>query len=148
VVDAEDLVGCEDIGENAVEFLGTRQVVTEWFLDDDASPRIGWLLRQARLLDLGDDRREQPRWDRQIERVVPQSSALGIQGVHGLAKAVECLRIGEVSGDEPDALAELTPDFLTEGSARMLADGIMYFLREILICPLPASETDETETWW
>ena len=53
--------------------------------------------------------------------------------------------ITDLAGYEPDALGQLPPDLLPEGSPRVLLDRVVHNLREVLMGPVPTSEADQGE---
>lgn len=93
---------------------------------------------------LGDDR-EHLRRDRQVERVVAQRAALGVEVVDGALELAERLGVVERALHEADALFELTPDVLVERGAGVFLDGVVDELGEVLVLPVATSEPDERE---
>ena len=62
-----------------------------------------------------------------------------------LAEVVERLVVGEVTGDEADALGQLAPDVLTERGTRVLLDRVVHDLREVLVRPVTPGEAHQGE---
>ncbi len=145
VVDAEDRVGREDLRHDGVELARAREVVAEGLLDDHAAPRLLRRAGQPRLGELAAHDGERARRDRQVERVVAARAALGVERLDRLAQALERLVVVERALDEPDALGELAPRRLAERRARVLLDGVVHDLREVLVLPVAAREARERE---
>ena len=100
--------------------------------------------RPERLQLLRDDR-EVLRRDRQVERVVAHRAALDVELVDRLAQASERIGVVELARDESDALQQLLPRLLAELGARVLLDGVVHDLGEVLVLPVAAGEPDERE---
>ena len=79
------------------------------------------VLGQAVLLELPDHVGEEPRRDRQVERVVAGRAALAVELLDGVLELGEGDVVGEVTRYEAEALGELPPDLLAERRPRVLA---------------------------
>src|SRR5690554_2698012 len=62
-----------------------------------------------------------------------------------LPKVLEGCIVVELSGDEADALGQLSPDVLIKGGARVLLDSVVHDPLEILVLPIATSKTDKRE---
>jgi hypothetical protein len=144
VVDAEDRVRREDRLDDRVELTGAGEIVPERLLDDHPTPRSTVRVGQPRAIQLLADRTEEPRRDRQVERVVAAGAAVRVQVVHGVASGRRPRR-RRSARHEADALGEGLPDVLTEGGAGVLAHRVVDDLAEVLIGPVPASEADQAK---
>jgi hypothetical protein len=145
MVDAEDLVGVEDLVHDRVELLRARQIVAEGLLDDGAAPRALAALRESVLLQLRDDGREELRRHREIEGEVAARTTGLVQLLDGRLEAAERLVVVEDALHEAHPLGQLLPDLLAERGARMLLDGVVHDLREVLVLPVAAGESHEGE---
>ncbi len=145
VVDPEHLVRLEHLVHDLVELLGRRQVVAERLLDDRAPPGTAALIGQAVLLQLLDDHREGARGHREVEGEVAARALCLVQLVDGGAQPLECLVVVEGALDEAHPLDELLPDLLAERGARVLLDGVVHDLGEVLVLPVAAGEAHQGE---
>jgi hypothetical protein len=87
------------------------------------------------LLELADHVAEEPRRDREVERVVATGAADLVEVLDGLAQVVEGDVVVEVARDEAEPLRQLLPDLLLEAGAGVLADGVVDDLGEVLVRP-------------
>ncbi len=145
VVDAEHRVRREDRLDDGVELACRLEVAPEGLLDDDAAPVALLLVREARAAELLGDQREGLRRDRQVERVVPHRAPLAVELLRDVLQRLERLVVVEGALHEADALRQLAPDVLVELGARVLLDGLVHDLLEVLVLPVPPGEADERE---
>ncbi len=145
VVDAEHGVLVEHLGDDGVQLARAGQVVTERLLDDDATPRALLRRRQPVLLELAHHGGERAGRDRQVERVVAAGTALGVQRLDRVAQRLERVVVVERALHEPDPLGQLAPRRLPERSARVLFDGVVHHLGEVLGGPVAAREAGQGE---
>ncbi len=151
VVDAEDRVGREGDLERGVQLTRRLQIAAERLLDDDATPRVGVVgpvVDKSGVLQLLRDDGEVARRDREVERVVAHGAAFDVELLDRLAQPAERVVVAELAGDEADALQQLLPRLLTERRARVLADGVVDDVREVLVLPVAAREADQREPGW
>ena len=154
MVDPEHRMGGEHRVQHRVQFLGAGQVMPERLFDHHPPPGLVTTGvrrgrgRQPGALELLHHRRERLRRYRQIKRVVPPGAALGVQLGHRLGDGVECLVIGEVTGNEPDALHHLLPHRLAERRAGVGLDRVVGALGEVLMLPVPPGEAHQGKTRW
>jgi len=90
---------------------------------------------------LGEGRRR----DRQVERVVAVRAAFAVEGLDGAPQLGERLLVVERALHKADALGELLPRLLAEWRARVLLDGVVHHLREVLLVPVAARKAREGE---
>src|SRR5699024_1793866 len=100
---------------------------------------------QAAALELLADRGEGARRDREVEGVVATRPALLVQLAHGLGEQVEGRVVVEDPRHEAEALGQRAPHLVPEGRARVLLDGLVDDLAEVLVLPVPPGEADERE---
>lgn len=143
VVDPEDLVGREDLVHDLVELLGGDQVVAERLLDDRAAPGAVLLVGQTVLLELLDDLGEELRRYRQVEGEVAARALRLVEFLDGRLQRLEGVVVVEVALDEAHPLDELLPDLLAERRTGVRLDRVVDLLREVLVLPLAAGETDQ-----
>ena len=113
--------------------------MAERLLDDHAPPAVGLVggvVHEARGLQLLGDQREVLRRDRQVVRVVAHRAALDVELLDGLARAAERVGVVELARHEADALQQLLPGLFAELGARVLLDGVVHDLREVLVLPV------------
>ena len=77
--------------------------------------------------------------------MVAAGAAHPVEVVDGLRQRVERLVVVEVTGHEPEAVGELVPDLLAKRGAGVLLDGVVDDLREVLVGPVAAGESDQRE---
>ncbi|MFK4542229.1 hypothetical protein RKD29_001825 [Streptomyces tendae] len=145
VVDAEDLVGAEDLVDDRVQFLGGPQVVAERLLDHRPPPGAARLVGETVLLELLDDHREGLRRHRQVEGEVAARALCLVQLLDGAAQPLEGVVVVEGALDEAHPLDELLPDLLAERRTGVFLDGVVHDLGEVLVLPVAAGEPDERE---
>src|SRR5699024_7393094 len=145
VVDAEDRLRWEYPLHGFVQVPGAGQVVAEGFLEDHTPPGTVVVLGQPGGGQLVQDHRELVRGDGQIEGVVAFGAPFLIRLLDRPGQALERLGVGELTLDEPDALAQLPPRTLVERGPGVFARRFQGYLLEILPTPLPAGETRQGE---
>jgi hypothetical protein len=77
--------------------------------------------------------------------VVAPGAAHPVEVIDRLCERVECGVVVEVPRHETESLGELCPHLLAKRRAGVLLDGVMDDLREILVRPVAAGESDECE---
>ncbi len=145
VVDPEHAVRREHRLHDRVELARCRQVAAEGFLDHHAPPLAVDVSGETRVPQLLGHLGERLRRNRQVERVVAHRPARPIQLRQRLLQHFECPVVVELALDEADALGQLVPDGLVEGRARVFRDGVVNHLREVLVLPVAAGESDQAE---
>ena len=109
------------------------------------SVAVGRVVDESRGLQLLGDDREILRRDRQVVGVVAHRAALDVEVLDGLAQAPEGVGIVELARHEADALQQLLPGLFAVLGARVLLDGLVHDLREVLVLPVAAREAHERE---
>ena len=109
MVDPEDLLRFENLGQHFFKLPSRLQVVAEGFLNDDSAPSIRGRGGKTRLCQLCTNLREGVGWDRQVEGVVSAGSPGFVQFLNRESQALERLRVVEVSFHKPQASDQLFP---------------------------------------
>lgn len=130
--------------DDLVELFRALQVVAEGLLDDGTPPGA-LLLRQPVVLELLDHLGEELRRHRQVEGEVAARALRLVELFYGRLERLEGRVVVELALHEPAALHQLLPDLLAEGGTRVLLDGLVHLLGEVLVLPLAAGEADQRE---
>ena len=146
VVDAEHRLLGEDLVHDPVELNRALEVVAERLLDDHPAPLVTVLCGQTGAGELLEHHRERARRDGQVEGVVAAGTADPVQVADGLRELVEGVVVVEAARHEPDALRQLVPDVLAERRPRVLLDGLVDHVAEVLVRPVAPGEAGERET--
>ena len=77
--------------------------------------------------------------------MVAPGAAVLVELVDRLGEQVEGSGVVEGAGDEAETLGQVAPHVLAEGGARVLLDGVVDDLPEVLGRPVAAREADERE---
>ena len=145
VVDPEDRLRREGLGQGGLELLGRLEVVPEGLLDHHPTPGVGALVDHVVLLELVDHHAEEPRRDRQVERVVAARAPHHVELVEGAREVGERDVVVEVAGHEPEPLGELGPDLLAELGAGVLLHRVVHDRGEVLVGPVAPGEAHQAE---
>jgi hypothetical protein len=75
--------------------------------------------------------------------VISHGAALLVQLCDGVLKSIEGGIVVKGALNKTNSLSQLFPDIFSELGARILSHGIVYFLSEILVCPLATRKTNQ-----
>ena len=145
MVDAIDLALVEHARDLEVQRRGAGKVVAERLLDDHPAPR-GLLLPgvdQARLAQVGDDRREELGCDRQVEDPVAPRAVAPVELLERGLELLVRLRGRRTSrGRRRCGTGELGPD-LSEVGPALLGQRFLVVGAQVVVGPVAAGEADD-----
>jgi len=146
VVDAIDILLAEDFVDGAVQRLGTLQVSSYRFLDDDPRPTF----RPSRMLKSGrsesrDDLRKRRRRHRQIEQASPAGSVSLVHRVEMLDDPRVVVRAAGGVRDIGEAALERLPRRGFQRTSRVRLDAFMHHLAEVFGREVLTGDPDDGE---
>src|ERR1700676_1237383 len=145
MVDAVDLLFSENFFEVVVELDSGLQIVVKGFFDDDAGPLAVFFFRHSCRAKLLDDGGEKARGDGEVEEIVAAATVVFVNDVDLNLEALVGVGIGEIAGDEIDALDEPVPHLEIDGIGGELRDFGGQRLAEGLRGEIASSHADDGE---
>jgi len=88
---------------------------------------------------------KKPRRDREVKGMVATGATLKIELINDATKTVISIWVVKVAGNKSNTLGKLLPGLLPKWSSAVLSNRVVHNLGEVLIRPIPASESDECE---
>src|SRR5215469_2946437 len=122
VVDAINLLLCQDLLELLVELLRGGQVVAKWLFDDDPRPAAVFFFRQTTRSQHFGDGREKPRGHREIKKAIPQRVVLPVGFGDLLFEALISVRVLKITLDIVDARTNPIQQLRVDGRGRKLGN--------------------------
>ena len=114
----------------------------ERLLDDQPRPALRGPPASKRV----DNGRKHARWDSEVVDAVTRGPALFVELGEGLSELVLAALVGEVHREVAETVGQRLPHVLAELGPRVLLDGVVHDLQEVLVRPVAAGEPDEGES--
>src|SRR6202165_289082 len=119
--------------------------MAEWLFDDDPRPAAVFFLRESAFAQLLDDRREEPRCDRQIEESVSERVMKLVNLFNLLFQPLVGLGVLKVASDVVDSLGDPVPELQVDRCRSVLGNLFAQHLAKALRGVVVGGETNDGE---